>query len=108
MLEAVAFCNDSGVQGGADVLKPWPLDRGSGAGTCVLDSRVINVANTAESAKDFSRMKDLAIALGYQSCLFVPLLREGKAIGCITILRASTGRFDDQEVRSRRPSPTRR
>ena len=98
MLEAVAFCNDSGVQGGADVLKPWPLDRGSGAGTCVLDSRVINVANTSESAKDFSRMKDLAIALGYKSCLFVPLLREGKAIGCITILRAATGRFDDQEV----------
>ena len=98
MLEAVAFCNDSGVQGGADVLKPWPLDRGSGAGTCVLDSRVINVANTAQSADDFSRMKDLAIALGYKSCLFVPLLREGKSIGCITILRASTGRFDDQEV----------
>ena len=98
MLEAVAFCNDSGDQRGAGVLKPWPLDHGSGAGTCVLDSRVINVANTAESAKDFSRMKDLAIALGYQSCLFVPLLREGKAIGCITILRAATGRFDDQEV----------
>jgi GAF domain-containing protein len=43
-------------------------------------------------------MRDLAIALGYKSCLFVPLLRETKAIGCITILRAEVGHFDDQEV----------
>ena len=98
MLESVAFSSDSGDQRGPGVLKPWPLDRGSGAGTCVLDSCVINVADTAEGAKRFSRMRDLAIALGYKSCLFVPLLRESEAIGCITILRATAGRFDDQEV----------
>jgi GAF domain-containing protein len=34
----------------------------------------------------------------YRSALFVPLLREGKAIGCITILREATGFFDEQEV----------
>src|SRR5207248_3406882 len=47
---------------------------------------------------EFWRMRDLAIALGYRSCLFVPLLRDGRAIGCISILRGMTGGFDDQEV----------
>ncbi len=98
MLDSVAYSSDSGDQRGAGALKPWPLDRGSGAGTCILDSCVINVADTADAARRFARMPDLAIAMGYKSCLFVPLLRDGKAIGCITILRAATGRFDDQEV----------
>ena len=98
LMESVAFSSDSGDQRGAGVLKPWPLDHGSGAGACVLDSRVVNVPDTAEGAQQFVRMNDLAVALGYKSCLFVPLLREGRAIGCITILRATVGRFDDREV----------
>ena len=36
--------------------------------------------------------------LGYKSALLVPLLQERKAIGCIAILRATAGQFDDQEV----------
>ncbi len=98
MLESVAYSDDTGAPRGSSMLKPWPLDRGSGAGSCILDARVINVADTAVAAKEFSRMRDLAIALGYKSALFVPLLGEGRAIGCITILRATVGRFDDQEV----------
>ena len=43
---------------------------------------MIAVADTVEGAKHFPRMPELAIALGYRSCLFVPLLREGRAIGC--------------------------
>jgi GAF domain-containing protein/DNA-binding response OmpR family regulator len=98
MLESLAFSSDLQEQQGAGFLKPWPLDRGSGAGTCILESRIVNVADTLEAARDFARMKDLAVALGYRSCLFVPLLNEGQAIGCITILRALPGRFDEQEV----------
>ena len=98
LLESVAYSDDSGARRGPGMLKPWPLDGGSGAGTCILESRVVNVADTAEGAKKFARMQDLAIALGYKSCLFVPLLRDGRAIGCITILRATLGRFDEQEV----------
>ena len=98
LLESVAYSDDTGAARGPGMLRPWPLDSGSGAGTCILESRVVNVADTIEGAKEFARMRDLAIALGYKSCLFVPLLRDGRAIGCITILRATAGRFDDQEV----------
>ncbi len=43
-------------------------------------------------------MRDLALKLGYLSGLWVPLLREGKAMGCLIILRAEAGEFADKEV----------
>ncbi|MGE5337304.1 MAG: GAF domain-containing protein, partial [Gemmatimonadota bacterium] len=98
MVESVAFASDGIAAGDGGFLKPWPLDRGSGAGACILESRVIAVADTTAAAKQFSRMPQLAVALGYHSALFVPLLREGKAIGCLAILRAATGDFDAKEV----------
>ncbi|HET9823286.1 MAG TPA: GAF domain-containing protein [Burkholderiaceae bacterium] len=98
MIESVAFEGDgqTPVQGG--FLQPWPLDRGSGAGTCILDSRLIAVADTVEAASRFPRMPHLAVALGYHSALFVPLLRDGRAVGCLAILRALAGDFTAQEV----------
>jgi GAF domain-containing protein/CheY-like chemotaxis protein len=98
VLHSAAYSSDQGDQRGAEVLRDWPLDRESGAGACILDSRVINVADTEEGAKSFARMRELAVKLGYRSCLFVPLLHDGKAIGCITILRGNLGQFDNQEV----------
>ena len=98
MLKSVAFASDGNDKGEGGFLKAWPLDRGSGAGACILDSRVIAVSDTIEGAKSFPRMPDLALALGYRSALFVPLLREGKAIGCIAILRALSGEFDEKET----------
>ena len=98
MIESVAFASDGKVLGEGGFLKPWPLDLGSGAGTCILESRLIAVADTARAASRFSRMPQLALALGYHSALFVPLLRGGQAIGCLAILRAAAGEFDDHEV----------
>jgi len=98
MIESVAYASDSADDHADSILMPWPLDRGSGAGTCILESRVIAVADTAQAVGQFPRMPSLAIALGYRSCLFVPLLRDGRAIGCLTILRASAGAFDEREV----------
>ncbi len=98
MIESVAYASDNPGDDAGNILTAWPLDHGSGAGTCILESRVVAVADTTEGAKQFPRMPQLATALGYRSCLFIPLLREGRAIGCLTILRAVTGVFDDQEV----------
>ncbi|MGZ8260215.1 MAG: GAF domain-containing protein, partial [Caldimonas sp.] len=94
----VAFAADAPAPKGVGFLKSWPLDRASGAGSCILAGRVVVVADTEQGAKQFPRMRDLAIALGYRSCLFVPLLKDGKALGALTILRETTGTFDDQEV----------
>ncbi|MFO1303894.1 MAG: GAF domain-containing protein [Burkholderiales bacterium] len=97
MIESVAFASDGlARQGGA--LAPWPLDRDSGAGTCILDARVVNVGDTEAAQQQFPRMRDLALALGYKSALFVPLRRDDAAVGCIAILRGASGEFDEKEV----------
>ncbi len=98
MIETVAFADDGSAKGDGGFLKPWPLDAASGAGACILESRLIAVADTVEGAKQFPRMRDLALAMGYHSALFVPLLRDAKAIGCLGILRAGTGEFDANEI----------
>jgi GAF domain-containing protein/CheY-like chemotaxis protein len=97
MIESVSFASDGQDRAKGEFLEPWPLDYGSGAGSCILDSRLIAVADTVEAASRFPRMPQLALALGYHSALFVPLLREGKAVGCLAILRAAAGEFDAQE-----------
>jgi GAF domain-containing protein len=98
MIEAVAFASDSdGVRAGG-FLKPWPLDRGSGAGACILDSELIVVPDTVVAQARFVRMKELALALGYHSALFVPLLHDGRAIGSLAILRAAAGEFEGGEI----------
>ena len=99
LIETVAFADDGtrGVREGG-FLQPWPLDRGSAAGACMLDARIVNVADTEAGVLEFPRMRDLALALGYRSGLFVPLLKDGQAIGMIGILRATVGEFGDQET----------
>ena len=99
MVEVVAFADDHtrGHSNGG-FPGPWPLDHGSAAGACMLDARVINVADTAEGVKTYPRMKNLAMALGYKSGLFIPLMKDQRAIGCIGILRAHTGAFTEAEI----------
>jgi signal transduction histidine kinase len=99
MIETVAFADD-GTRGEREggFLQPWPLDRDSAAGACMLDARVVHVPDTALAVREFPRMRQLAIALGYRSGLFVPLRKDGQAIGMIGILRATAGAFSEQEI----------
>ncbi len=98
-LHMVAFADDGTPRGRAGAnLPPWPLDRGSAAGTCILEARVVNVADTEAAVPQFPSMRDLALRLGYRSGLFVPLLRDDRAVGAIVILRAGAGAFNEREV----------
>ena len=46
----------------------------------------------------YPRTRELAAAIGWRSGLFVPLLRDGAAIGALGIVRAAQRRFDEKEV----------
>jgi signal transduction histidine kinase len=99
LLHMVAHADDGTAHGRAGAhLPPWPLDRSSAAGTCILEARVVNVADTEAAVPQFPRMRDLAIRLGYRSGLFVPLLRDERAVGAIVILRGNAGAFNEREV----------
>ena len=76
----------------------WPLNRETASGDCVLSSKVIVVRDSADIAASYPRTAELALASHWVSGLFAPLLREGRAIGCIGILRPMAGDFDGKEV----------
>ena len=79
-------------------LPPWPLDRASATGVCVLDGRAVNLGDVSEAVATYPRMTELALRVGYRAGLWVPLMREGAAIGVLTILRRDTGALSEQEV----------
>ncbi len=99
MIETAAFATDGtpGLRQGG-FLVPWPLDAGSAAGAALLERRVVNVADTEQGMQEFPRMRELAVALGYRSGLFVPMLRDGVAHAVLAVLRATPGAFTDKEV----------
>ena len=76
----------------------WPLDHHSVSGECVLGAKVVVVPDRDEVFDKFPRTRELATAIGWRSGLFVPLIREGGAIGCIGVLRATTGEFSAKDV----------
>ena len=94
-IEFQARATSSGSPKGPDFL---PLDRGSGVGRCVLDSRLLHIPDYAAVASEYPVSHDLMTGLGYRSGLFVPLKREGRAIGTLSVLRPKAGPFSDKEM----------
>jgi signal transduction histidine kinase/DNA-binding response OmpR family regulator/tetratricopeptide (TPR) repeat protein len=87
-----------GSPGSEQQIMQWPLDRDSVSGACVLDAEVIVVADRDQAADRYPRTLELARNFGWRSALMVPLLRDGGAIGCLGIVRATPGDFDTKEI----------
>jgi signal transduction histidine kinase/putative methionine-R-sulfoxide reductase with GAF domain len=92
---ATATQDDVGAPGG---MHSWPLDVSSVSGACILQARVIVAADVETIGREFPRSTELARSFGWRSGLFVPLLKDGAAQGCIGVLRGSTGGFSDKEI----------
>jgi two-component system, NtrC family, sensor kinase len=75
-----------------------PLVRGSFAGRSVLDGRIVHLADGQTEAKEFPEGTQFARRLGFRAILLVPLLREGVAIGVITLRRTEARLFTERQV----------
>jgi GAF domain-containing protein len=78
--------------------EPMPIDRESAMGACVLEARTIHLPDLEAAAGQYPRIKQLGLKWGYRSGMYAPLLREGRAIGGISVLRPKFGAFSDKEV----------
>ena len=78
--------------------EPMPLDRYSGTGAAVLEARTIHLPDLRTGAEQYPRVKQLGLKHGYGSGIYAPLLKEGRAIGGISVLRRRSGAFSDKEV----------
>jgi signal transduction histidine kinase len=75
---------------------PRPLDTNTTAGMAILTRSVVHVPDTEEpSAVEYARQTGRL--LGFR-LVTVPMLREGEAVGAITVTRREPGRFSDAEV----------
>jgi GAF domain-containing protein len=75
-----------------------PLNRESGVGWAVLTGRTVHVADMQTEADRFPVSVQNAQRLGFRTALNVPLIREGIAIGAISLRRAETHLFADRQV----------
>ncbi len=82
----------------AYVAEKIPIDRTSAIGRCILEGRAIHIADTQQASQEFPRSQELGLARGYRSVLSVPLMREGKAIGGLTVIRPEPIAFTDKEI----------
>jgi GAF domain-containing protein len=75
-----------------------PLVRESVVGRSVLDMRSIHILNLQTQEDEFPVTSKIARRLGFRTGLFVPLMREGVAIGVIALRRAEAQLFTERQV----------
>jgi GAF domain-containing protein len=78
--------------------EPFPLDRQSAIGACILEAQVLHLPDLEAAAERHPRIRALGLKHAYRSGLFAPLIREGKAIGAVSVLRQEAGAFADKDV----------
>jgi signal transduction histidine kinase len=74
-----------------------PLDRESVTGRAILERRRVHVDDLT-SSEEFSAGRGYAQRLGYRTTFAVPLLRQGVAIGVITVRRQEIREFSPSQI----------
>ena len=72
------------------------MDRGSGLATSILEARTFHYPDVDKAVEQFPQLR--RFASGYRSGLVTPLMREGRPIGAISVLRPEAGAFSDKEI----------
>jgi signal transduction histidine kinase len=75
------------------------LDRSSISGRTIIDGRTIHIPDLAGLGRDeLAASQTLAAMSGARAALAAPMLREGTAVGCIMLRRASAGPFAPEQI----------
>ena len=75
-----------------------PLVRGSVVGRSILDKRTVHIIDLQAQGDEFPVTSEHARRLGFRTGLYVPLMREGVAIGVIALRRAEAQLFTERQV----------
>jgi two-component system, NtrC family, sensor kinase len=98
--ELIHFVGESGIRREAiEVMRgvfPARPSRDSATARAILERAVVHISNVREDSE--YRTQEWASAMGIQSVLSVPMLREGRPIGAITVNRVEAGLFPGTQV----------
>jgi GAF domain-containing protein/anti-sigma regulatory factor (Ser/Thr protein kinase) len=79
---------------------PPPIDRGSSVGRAIMDRHTVHIHDSAADAENkFLEGRTRAQLSGTRTIVATPLLREGVAIGAITIRRFEVRPFSDNQIK---------
>ena len=77
---------------------PWLPNATSGTGRCIARGTVVHVPDVDQDPAADADARELARMRGWRADLNVPMLREGVAIGAISVTRAEPGPFSAAEI----------
>jgi len=75
---------------------PMRIGRNSTSARAILEGRVVTIPDVVADPE--YEVQDLALRAAFRSTLAVPLMREGRPIGTITVGKPEPGRFSDSQV----------
>jgi GAF domain-containing protein len=76
-----------------------PIDRSSARGRSIIDGVSVHIPDLlAPEAAEFGRAQDQARELKFRAVLAVPMLRDGGAVGCITLRKPEPGHFTPRQI----------
>jgi GAF domain-containing protein len=84
---------------GVDALRrafPLRLSGASGAARSIRDRAMVHIPDILTD-REFT-IQEAAVAASFRAVLAVPMLREGRAIGAVSIGRAEAGDFSDRQI----------
>jgi len=96
-MKLAARAGDLPLSGGQKI-DELPLDRESIVGASAIDATFIDVPDVDAVVAKYPRIALGSKAQGYGSVMAAPLVRDGKGIGAIMVLRRARGAFDEREA----------
>jgi two-component system, NtrC family, sensor kinase len=75
-----------------------PLTRELVIGRAILEARLIHILDVQVESEEFPEGSATARRIGYRTMIAVPLMREGFAVGTITVRRVEARLFSDKQV----------
>ncbi|WP_428669307.1 GAF domain-containing protein [Roseibium sp.] len=78
--------------------KSLPIERGSVTGRAFCDLKSIHVEDLSAEGGEFPLGQQMAQRMGHRSILSAPMLRDGKAIGVITVRRNKVLPFTEKQI----------
>jgi signal transduction histidine kinase len=76
----------------------WPITRAWTAGRAVADRKSVHVHDLIAEADNFPEGHAIAVRQRFRTILSTPLLREGEAIGCLSLRRTEVRPFTAKQI----------
>src|SRR5215510_16216179 len=75
---------------------PRPLSRDTTAGRAILERKTVQISDVLDDSE--YGPKHLATVAQYRATISVPMMREGEAIGAVTVTREAPGEFSPRQI----------